>query len=146
LTLDNVKYLTDYSFSTLNLNLVYEKFPNLESIKSNNLTDIHGTFDKIFKLEVKTILAENFQNLKFPNLKILSVKCIENIKNENFWINIIQNILNIESLHINSIKVKTDREIILKFIKNFISLKYFEIWYFVEYKIVRKKTFYGEEI
>lgn len=135
-TLRNLKYLTNYNNSAQNLNLVYEKFPNLKYLKCSQLDDINGTFEKLVKLEINTVFVENFRNLKLPNLTYMLIKSLEKISNEIYWLTFIQNMPNLENLQIHSLKCKTDQKIIFKFIKNLINLKYFEIWYFVEYEAV----------
>lgn len=139
-TLKKLKFLTDYSNSAQNLNLVYRKFPNIIFFKCCQLADMSGTFDKLAKLEINTVFIENFKNIKLPNLIFISIKSLERIGDEINWQMFIQNMPKLKNLQIYSLKCKTDHEIIFKFIKNFTNLKYFEIWYFVEFDIVRSNT------
>jgi hypothetical protein len=144
LHMKNVKILTDYSFSNLNLHLIYQNFPNILHLKCFNLVDTNGIFEKLYKLEINSIKIANFQNLKFTNLKILLIKSLEKIEVESHWIKFIQNVPNVEIFKINFFKCKTDREIILKFLRNFLNLKNFEIWYSIEYEI--QSNSFGREV
>lgn len=88
----------------INLKKNYEKFPNLETFKSQEIEAFDETFYKLTTLELACLDLNNTKDAKFPNLKIFYViNCIENFTKTN-WISFCKNIPNVENVIINNLE------------------------------------------
>jgi len=130
---DYVEYFEDRNSEPPNLKLLYEKFPNLKSIKCEIFSYVRGTFENLTTLQVHCFCYGTLNDLKLPNLKILKIifHRIQNIYkqeriNKDLWNNFIKNIPKVEHFSIEEVYEEIDLVCILKSLRILKNLKTFE--------------------
>jgi hypothetical protein len=132
LSLDSVEHF-ELDYEAANLTKIYQKFPNLKSLKCEKLSGISGTFEKLIELEVNILYFGMILNLKLPNLRKLKIGITKinasyptNQIAYRSWNKFIKNIPNIENLIVEKICEEIDLALILMAVKNLKNLKIFK--------------------
>jgi len=122
-----------FSVAILKLDSVYEKFPNLNSVKCGLLVNVDGVFDKLESLEIYFLDCRFIYNFKLHSLKELKViHSIEGEFLENF-LKTIPNLEHFEFIGHGNFSLYFD---ILKNVKNLKRLQNLKIFTYESKKII----------
>ncbi|KAL7012263.1 hypothetical protein ACKWTF_014726 [Chironomus riparius] len=125
--LPNLKRYSNKSFSAVQLDKVYIRFPNVESLVAFKMLDNNGTYNKLKTLEVGLLYYNHVQHLKLPELKSFKISLLSGDGNDKTWINLAKNFENLENLTVKDFQWEHDVMIVVQNLSIFKNLKTFKL-------------------
>ena len=120
------------------LKLLDLMFPNLKSIKCEDIDATSGSNDKLLNLEINYLSFHNFQHFKFSKLINLTINFSWGLFQYDFWKNSVENLENVENVTIFGYFSEIEAKFLIPHVKNFKNLKKFK---FSHKNNVKCKTF-----
>jgi hypothetical protein len=125
--LPNLRKYSNKSFSAVQLNKIYIRFPNAESLVAFKLMDSDGTYNKLKSLEVGLVYYNQVQHVKLPKLKNLKITLLSGDGIDQSWIKFAKNLENLENLTIKDFQWEHDVIIVVQNLSIFKNLKIFNL-------------------
>lgn len=118
--LPDLEYFEIHRVELQIFNLIKNNFPKVKTLKCGNFRHVNGTFEQLETLYVNSF--HPIKNIKFPNLKNLSVRCVYD-SYETF----VQNTPNLENFDIELVAYEEYINQILENLKLLKKLKIFKV-------------------
>ncbi|KAL7012281.1 hypothetical protein ACKWTF_014741 [Chironomus riparius] len=138
LRMQSLETYEDRNSKGVELDKIYERFPNLLNLKCLQLMPINGIFDKIVSLELFVLDCQKLKDLQLKSLSILTIVKVSRFSDARIWEKFTKNIKNIEILTIKHVEDLHNIPQILKHLKNFQRLQTFKLKqasYYDDYEI-----------
>ncbi|CAG9810732.1 unnamed protein product [Chironomus riparius] len=138
LRMQSLETYEDRNSKGVELDKIYERFPNLLNLKCLQLMPINGIFDKIVSLELFVLDCQKLKDLQLKSLSILTIIKVSRFSDATIWEKFTKNIKNIEILTIKHVEDLHNIPQILKHLKNFQRLQTFKLKqasYYDDYEI-----------
>ncbi|XP_070505294.1 uncharacterized protein [Chironomus tepperi] len=121
LKLENLKYFHDKNQNGTIVTKLFERFPNIETLKCCDMMKATGTYPTLTTLDVSEVYWPRIRNLMMPNLKNLFIKKIYRCDDEYYWMHFSTKFLNVENITVE--KVGNEGKDVLRFVKRLKTFK-----------------------